>query len=143
MNRIPETTKDARIGFLEIDLITGAAVWSGEIDRMLGYLPGQVEPNLYDWLDAIHPGDIEQVKSLISRRHCSVPALLDIRVVAIDGAVHRVVSQWTMRLDEKGLAIAADIAVVDIGESHAADRSVAMPHAAMPLPTVLSGVLPV
>ena len=47
----------ANLGIWDWDLTTGKALWSERNQRVLGYEPGEFEPNLKNWKKLIHPDD--------------------------------------------------------------------------------------
>ncbi len=51
----------ANLGLWDWDLTTGKAVWTERTQTMLGYGPGDVEPNLKTWKRLVHPDDWSEI----------------------------------------------------------------------------------
>lgn len=78
----------ARIGSWELDLVTGEGLWSDEAFRLLGYVPGTVEPTYETFFERVHPDDRDWVAA-IHREGIRTGQGYDARyrAVAPDGAV--------------------------------------------------------
>ncbi len=57
----------AHAGAWELDLITGAGIWSDEFCRLLGRSPGLTFPSYETLLSSIHPADLAEAKRAIDR----------------------------------------------------------------------------
>ncbi len=56
----------ANLGIWDWDLTTGKATWSERINRMLGYEPNEVEPDLKNWKKLVHPDDWSGVSETLN-----------------------------------------------------------------------------
>jgi diguanylate cyclase (GGDEF)-like protein/PAS domain S-box-containing protein len=65
--QLKEAQSLAHLGNWSLDLATGAAVWSDEEFRLLGYAPGAVEPSSENFLKAVHPDDVDAVLAEMRR----------------------------------------------------------------------------
>ncbi|WP_324779615.1 EAL domain-containing protein [Thiobacillus sedimenti] len=64
---LKEAQAMAHLGNWSLDLTTGAAVWSDEEYRLLGYEPGSVAPTSENFMRAVHPQDIAAVTAEMQR----------------------------------------------------------------------------
>lgn len=62
----------ARLGNWDTDLRTGKSIWSEEEFRLLGFVPGKVEPSVETFMQCVHPDDKELVTRELQRAttHC-------------------------------------------------------------------------
>ncbi len=76
-------------GVWDMNLHTGQTTWSDEDYRLLGYVPGSVQPSFDNWLRVVHPDDRETV---LHMHHMTAAQKArfsyEYRVVWPDGSVH-------------------------------------------------------
>lgn len=61
--------------------------WFGDIDGLLGYVPGQVSRNMQGWQQLIHPDDCQRVKETLGLyRSTSTPHQIEYRICKKDGS---------------------------------------------------------
>jgi PAS domain S-box-containing protein len=78
----------ARIGSTEVDLITGEAIWSDEIYRLLGIDSNSIEPGVDSFAEAVHPDDRAALREVsLKGRNGQQAAPLEFRVVRSDGQI--------------------------------------------------------
>lgn len=76
----------AHIGNWEWNFVTGAAYWSDEMYRLLGYEPGQVEPGLDLYVSHIHADDRELIFSYPQNSDYGNPYLArEFRIITAGG----------------------------------------------------------
>lgn len=66
-DRLKEAQALAHLGNWSLDLTCGAATWSDEEYRLLGYAPGSVMPTSENFLKAVHPDDLASVTAEMQR----------------------------------------------------------------------------
>jgi two-component system cell cycle sensor histidine kinase/response regulator CckA len=97
----------AQLGSWELDLRTGATVWSDEMYRILGFEPQAVAPSIEQLLDRVHPADRARRRAaLLSIREDpdAVPPrgfTAEYRIVRTDGAERTVRTFGMMVRDEQ------------------------------------------
>jgi signal transduction histidine kinase/FixJ family two-component response regulator len=62
-----EAQNMAKFGSWQINLINKTADWSDEVYRILNYTPGQVSPSVENFLQQIHPKDLQRITEAIDR----------------------------------------------------------------------------
>ena len=60
-DRLAEAQRLAHVGSWTVDLVTGKHAWSDELYRLLGYEPGEVEPDLERVRDRLEPAEAERI----------------------------------------------------------------------------------
>lgn len=83
---LAEAQSVGRLGSWELDRTTGVAEWSDEMYRVLGVLPGEVQPGPDAFLACVHPDDLDVIRSgiasIVAGRH---EFTTDFRVLPADG----------------------------------------------------------
>ncbi len=95
--------KAARAGVWEMNIETGKAVWSNEIERLLG-LEQQKQPPSFDlWIKAIHHDDRQKVIDTITETTREAKeSSMEFRVTWPDGSTHWLMSRGQPVHNEKG-----------------------------------------
>jgi PAS domain-containing protein len=87
---LAEAQSVGRLGSWELDRTTGVAEWSDEMYRVLGVLPGEVQPGPDAFLACVHPDDSDGIRagiaSIVASGH---EFTTDFRVVPADGGPAR------------------------------------------------------
>jgi PAS domain S-box-containing protein len=84
----------SNIGSWEIDFLQLKSTWSDEMYRILGLEVGEIEPNLSNFLQTIHPEDAERVtKAYNQQHHIDKPHKSTHRIVRPNGEVRTVYSE--------------------------------------------------
>ena len=85
---LAEAQRVAQLGSWTLDLRTGAACWSDQQFRCLGYEPATCPPTYENFLNAVHPADVEAVRNAMSAALAGPSDGYDIvhRVVWPDGS---------------------------------------------------------
>jgi CheY-like chemotaxis protein len=60
-----EAEQLAHFGSWQVDLVSGVHQWSDETFRILGFTPGEIDPDYEQFLKYVHPGDKERLKNHI------------------------------------------------------------------------------
>jgi diguanylate cyclase (GGDEF)-like protein/PAS domain S-box-containing protein len=63
---LAEAQRIAQLGSWSLDLRTGVACWSDQEFRCLGYEPGACQPTYENFLRAVHPEDVEAVRTAMA-----------------------------------------------------------------------------
>lgn len=58
---------EASDGIWEWDLETGYLFFSPQLNKMLGYGPDEMQPNIDAWINHVHPDDLEPVKTILNQ----------------------------------------------------------------------------
>lgn len=107
--RLETAQEIAHVGDVQVNLSTGARIWSDEVFRLYGYEPAEAAPSWEEVLTRIHPDDQQRCNFMLGqamRGH--VPEPIDYRVVRRDGSVRWI--QATGRHTEGMLALSlADV----------------------------------
>ncbi len=84
----------SNIGSWEIDFLQLKSTWSDEMYRILGLEVGEIEPNLSNFLQSIHPEDAERVtKAYNQQHHIDKPHKSTHRIVRPNGEIRTVYSE--------------------------------------------------
>src|SRR5665647_1289767 len=86
-NRLKEAERVAKMGYYEIDLLTGSAKWSDETFRIFGLDPEiDHEANLDTYPDYLHPDDVKLLYGHFSKAiEKKQPFDLEYRIKSKDG----------------------------------------------------------
>jgi hypothetical protein len=99
-----EAEQLASLGCWKVGLITGRHQWSDEAFRILGFAPGQIEPNNDNFFHYIHPADKENLKRVISKAingHSSIQEC-EFRIIGKEDKVKVLQSKIWVKRDERG-----------------------------------------
>ena len=89
--RLDHAQSIAHIGSWELDLASGAFVWSNEVYRIRGLSPEDFRPTTLTVDDYVHPEDLAGVKVWLGElRSGRRPSALEFRILRPDGAVRYV-----------------------------------------------------
>jgi PAS domain S-box-containing protein len=104
--RLKEAERVAKMGYYEIDLITGLAKWSDETFRIFGLDPEiDHEANLDAYADMLHPDDVRLLYGHFSNAiEKKQPFDLEYRIIAKDGQIKTVHSRGEIIADASGRA---------------------------------------
>lgn len=95
--------KAARAGVWEMNIETGKAVWSNEIERLLGLEQQQQAPSFDLWMKAIHPDDRQKVIDTITETTREAKeSSMEFRVTWPDDSIHWLMSRGQPVHNEKG-----------------------------------------
>jgi PAS domain S-box-containing protein len=84
----------SNIGSWEIDFLQLKSTWSDEMYRILGLEVGEIEPNLSNFLQSIHPEDAERVTKAYNQQHYSdKPYKSTHRIVRPNGDIRTIYSE--------------------------------------------------
>ena len=88
------------------DLVNGAVHWSDEVYRIAGREPGSIKPAAENWLQFIHPEDLDGVReAMANSRESGAEYHRQYRVLWPDGSVRWVESQGRCQLDSAGQVV--------------------------------------
>ena len=105
----------ARIGSWELDLATNEASWSAETYRLVGVVPGTVEPTPERFFDRLHPDDRPQAQTAFEAVLAGTPLLdFEARLVHDEAAPTWVRARGRAILDEEGRPVRIDGTLQDI-----------------------------
>ncbi|NEQ75511.1 MAG: PAS domain S-box protein [Okeania sp. SIO2C9] len=117
-----EAQQVAHIGNWEFDVKTRKFTWSKELFRMFGVDPNQPEPSYAEYLQMIHPDDLElleqQVESAIAN---GTPYTIDYRIVYPDGSTRYHEGRAEIERNAKGQVIRLYGTALDITERKQAE----------------------
>jgi PAS domain S-box-containing protein len=100
--RMTLAERAARLGVFDIDLGTGRAVWSSEMEALHGLPPGGFEGHFEDWLRRVHPDDRARVESRLNQAVHQGHFSDDYRILRPDGELRWIHSRATVFLDGDG-----------------------------------------
>ena len=91
------------MGLWTWDVQRASLQWSDEMFRMIGYAPGEIEPDTDAWFNAIHPDDVADIRADMERVLASEETFhKQYRVVLPDGAIRWVEGQGRCQRDSNG-----------------------------------------
>ncbi len=112
----------ARLGDWHADLPSGVLYWSDVIYEIFGYQPGEVEPSVELFKQAVHPDDLALVEQ--SEQQAQETGLHDVvhRIIRPDGKVSYVHELATAELDDQGRLLRLKGTVQDVTELKQAEQ---------------------
>jgi diguanylate cyclase (GGDEF)-like protein/PAS domain S-box-containing protein len=103
--RLERAQRIGRIGYIEVDLVTGKGIWSDEIYALFGLDPS-VEPSLELYLSCNHPDDRETSRALYERNRKGFDLEpTEYRVLRPDGKTVWLRREIEVMRDEVGLPV--------------------------------------
>ena len=113
----------AQFGSWEWDAVTRVLVWSDELYRIAGIVPGEIQPTYETFLGRIHPDDRDvvdkDVRRALARR---VSFAVDHRLVRPDGEIRWLHSRGDVVLDGDGETQRVYGVAIDITERKRSDQ---------------------
>jgi PAS domain S-box-containing protein len=107
----------AKIGSLEIDLITRARNWSAGIDFILGYQPGQISPSFDAFKRRVHPDDVSRLAEEFNYAVANLDAIdIEYRIITPANELKHVHTKLLITKNEVGVAVRAHGFVQDVTE---------------------------
>ncbi|MFQ4137900.1 PAS domain-containing protein [Nodosilinea sp. PGN35] len=104
-------------GSWELDVATGAMLWSQSHYRLMGLSPTDQPVTYATWRDAVHPDDVAQVEGAFAQAMATGTLLdLEYRVVLPDGTVRWVMTRGHGLYDNRGRPLKMLGVMVDIGD---------------------------
>jgi diguanylate cyclase (GGDEF)-like protein/PAS domain S-box-containing protein len=112
---LAQSQRHAGVGSLRYDLGARTVEWSDETFRLLGYTPGAVDPNV-EWLDWVHPEDLELVQSMADAHIRNLPdaSPFECRIIRPDDTIRYVHLDATCTRDENGRTTEMLVTLQDI-----------------------------
>ena len=111
-----EAQRLASIGNWTADLINGELVWSDEIYRIFGREPGSFTPSEQAFYAAVHPDDVELVRTDVQRAEQTGHHDVVHRIVRPDGEVRHVHELARLHLDSMGKPLRLTGTIQDVTE---------------------------
>ncbi|NTU53013.1 MAG: PAS domain S-box protein [Chlorobiaceae bacterium] len=109
--------KAARAGVWEMDIVHNKAVWSNEIEHLLGIEQQGPHPSFDLWMKAIHPDDRETVMHIISQTTWkAMESNMEFRVCWPDGSIHWLMSRGQPVYNDNGKWTGYLGTIIDITE---------------------------
>ncbi|WOD40322.1 PAS domain S-box protein [Nodosilinea sp. E11] len=101
-----EAQQVAHIGNWEFDLTSQTITWSPELFHMFGLDPAQGEPTYADYLQLIHPDDVELLQQLVNQAAIAgTPYRLDYRALLPDGSMRYHEGRGRVERDRNGQVV--------------------------------------
>ncbi len=125
--RVREAQQLAHVGSWELDIVTGAMIWSEEVYRILG-MDADINPSADGYLNMIDPADRDRVGTLLEsqQRQASPETIcLQHRLIRLDGNERTVEYRNRIILNENGVTVSAIGTIQDITERTAAAKTIA------------------
>ncbi len=117
-NLLKDAAELANFGSWEADLVTYVQRWSDQQYDILGYLPGEVEPSITNFLKCVHPEDVDFVKQQIDDAFTRIGKhKYDCRLITKDGSVKYVNGEMLVKRDENGKALRINGFIRDVTEN--------------------------
>ena len=114
--RLREAQTLSHIGNWQADMLTGALYWSDEIYRIFGHQPGDFEPSVDLFKQAVHPDDLHLIEDDMDvARKTGIHDVIH-RIVLPDGSIRYVHELAEATLDDKGELVKLTGTVQDITE---------------------------
>ncbi|MEP6952399.1 MAG: PAS domain S-box protein [Ginsengibacter sp.] len=97
-----EAESIAHFGTFKINLLAKTTTWSDEMFRLLGYKPGEVEPNDENFSKNIHPDDMFQLGKVMIEKNGRDLFNMDYRVIGKNDSVRHIRAQFRVERDGQG-----------------------------------------
>lgn len=114
----------ARIGSWDWDLETNEVIWSPYHEMIFGYEPGKPQRTYQEWLERIHPDDLEVVqlatRQAMEEKHAYA---CEYRTVWADGSIHWVSSYGRFHYNSEGVPIRMLGMLFDISDRKQAEAA--------------------
>ncbi len=115
--RLTESQKIAHIGNWDQDFVKKTLFWSDEAYRIFGYEPRVFTPSLKRFFKAIHPEDLDELRSAFEDlRDKREPFEIPHRIIRPDGEIRHVVDMCRVYFDDRGKPKRLLGTVIDITE---------------------------
>jgi len=115
----------AHMGAFELNVQTGEATWTEELEAVYGLPPGGFGGTHEAFLDLVHPDDRAEVKRLFEQAiQSGQPRRGEWRIIWPDGSIRWVVGRWRVFLNERGEPSRALGVNVDVTERKLAEAAV-------------------
>ncbi|MBM0743771.1 PAS domain S-box protein [Phormidium sp. CLA17] len=112
------------ISLWSLTLATGKLAWTENCYRLLGYVPGEVEPSYERWRDRLHPDDRERVETTFAQAtQIQTACQIEYRIIHPDGSIHWIVDRARWSYDSAGQAVQMLGAAIDITERKAIEEA--------------------
>ncbi len=99
-NRLLYAQKIARLGFWDLNLITGELYWSDETYRIFGFKPQEFVPNYEKFRTVVHPDDLDFVQKHVDvALQDDIKYNIDFRIVRPNGVIRYVNAQGNVTRD--------------------------------------------
>jgi PAS domain S-box-containing protein len=100
---LAKTEKMAKIGTVEIDILTKRRTWSAGVEAIFGFNDGTVEHSFETFIKRVHPDDMERVMHEVTRAiqgHGDID--MEYCIITPDGILKYLHSQLVFECDEAG-----------------------------------------
>jgi PAS domain S-box-containing protein len=107
----------ARMGWWDVDVATGEALWNDYHEIIFGYEPGTPERDYFDWERRVHPEDLERIHLATHQARDNHENLaIEYRIIWPDGSVHWVDAFGHFVYDSEGRPVRMLGVLTDITE---------------------------
>lgn len=114
--RLREAQTLSHIGNWQADMVTGELYWSDEIYRIFGHQPGDFEPSVELFKQAVHPDDLHLIEDdMVVAQKTGIHDVVH-RIVLPDGSIRYVHELGKASLDDNGELVKLTGTVQDITE---------------------------
>lgn len=122
-SRLAEAQRIGRMGSWFVDLRSGRTEWSDQTFRLLGYRPGEVEPDWHHFVSLVHPDDRAGLSGQLERirLHPEQPIVQDIRIRERSGEERVLLNHSHAHRDASGQIVAVEGISLDITERKSAE----------------------
>lgn len=104
--QLAEAQAIAHVGSWEWDIPSDVVLWSDELYRIYGLPPQELMITYREFLERVHPEDLERVESLVAQAYQEHrPLSFEHRIVQPDGTVRMLQARCKVILDETGQPI--------------------------------------
>jgi PAS domain S-box-containing protein len=122
----------AAIGTFELNLETGVATWTPEIERIYGLPPGGSPRAQQDWENLIHPDDLARTSRYVRQTiETGDPGEAEWRVIRPDGIVRWVSGRWQVFKNAAGVPVRLTGVHLDVTDQKAAESALRESQAQM------------
>ncbi|PSB25338.1 PAS domain-containing sensor histidine kinase [Stenomitos frigidus] len=113
------------IGIWDWHLPTNEVIWNENHARLLGLVPGEVQPSYQAWRDRVHPEDIDRVEQAITQAlETKTNFEAEYRVIHPDGSLHWLIGRGRGLDDASGQVIRMMGAVLDFTDRKQAEAQI-------------------
>jgi PAS domain S-box-containing protein len=116
-NLLKEMESVAKIGSLDINLITGVRKWSAGVDDLLGYQPGQITPSFEAFVERVHRDDVSRLAEEFNYAVANLESTdIEYRIITPAGIMKYMHTKLLISKDKHGVTVRVHGFVQDVTE---------------------------
>jgi PAS domain S-box-containing protein len=123
--RFENAQRVARLGSMELNLVSNVITWSDQFFRMIGRKPGDIEPSVEAFIAILHPDDQQEIRTLedITKQRLGFEPERDLRIMLPNGEVRILRSRSDYVRDDSGAITDVFATFLDVTDHERAQQS--------------------